>query len=111
MGKEATMFNGIMIASDCADWLEEQKDQNNKDLAIYVREHPSYFGIEVLGSMAIFNNNHNLGMSFIVDLMHFGEGFAEGTPMGVVQDVMRALSVIPETRILQGARPMVGAMV
>lgn len=98
------MGNGgysFMIASDCADWWEVQNKAYHEQLEQYVLDNPDNFSIAIATSEAFAAD---LGMVMIVDLARFGNGFAEGGVKGIVQDIFRALSVIPAGRIAAGLR-------
>ena len=91
------MADGFMIASECAVWWAEQRDKFKEKLDAYVMLHPDWFGILVAGGGGTLAD---FGYAFFIDVLKLGEGTAEGSPWGIVQDIGRALSIIPTTRIL-----------
>jgi hypothetical protein len=90
-----------MIGSECADWWDEQLKNYKEELEAYVLENPGYWGIAVATVKA---TGADVAHIFFVDLLRLGEGVAEGSFKGVVQDILRVLSFIPQTKITQGAR-------
>jgi hypothetical protein len=103
------MSDGIMIASDCADWWDEQLKNYHAELEAYVMEHPNYWGIAALKATGA-----DLAHLFFVDLIRLGEGAAEGGLKGWAQDLLRVMQFIPAGKILKGVknvRPALGVVV
>lgn len=94
------MHDGIMIGSDCADWWERHIKDFKNDLGDYVETHPGNFSIVVATAGATLAD---LGDAFIVDPLRLGEGVAEGSWKGVVQDTFRVMSFIPPGRVFKMA--------
>ncbi|HUH61588.1 MAG TPA: LysM domain-containing protein [Terracidiphilus sp.] len=94
------MHDGIMIGSDCADWWERHIKDFKNDLGDYVESHPGNFSVIVATAGATLAD---LGDAFIVDPLRLGEGVAEGSWRGVVQDTFRVLSFIPPARVFKMA--------
>jgi nucleoid-associated protein YgaU len=94
------MSNGIMIGSDCADWWEKHIKDFKDDLGDYVEKNPGYFSIAVATAGATVAD---LGDAFIIDTLRLGEGAAEGSLKGIVQDTFRVMSFIPPGRVLKVA--------
>jgi len=94
------MSNGIMIGSDCADWWEKHIKDFKDDLGDYVEKNPGYFSIVVATAGATVAD---LGDAFIIDTLRLGEGAAEGSLKGIVQDTFRVMAFIPPGRVLKVA--------
>lgn len=77
-------------ASDIADWWDEQHAISNKWLDSFVDENPGLFGVVVATALA---TAMEVGKG-TVDVLRFGQGLAEGTPGGVAEDALRALSIV-----------------
>jgi hypothetical protein len=102
------MGQGFMIGSECADWWEERNKEYHAELEQYVLENPGYFAVFVATGKA---TAADFAMTMVVDLARLGEGVAEGSVKGVVQDVFRVLSFIPEAKVLQGSKTLLGRAV
>ena len=92
--------DGIMIGSDCADWWERHIKDFKNDLGDYVETHPGNFSIILATAGATLAD---LGDAFIVDPLRLGEGVAEGSWQGVVQDTFRVMSFIPPGSVFKMA--------
>jgi hypothetical protein len=79
----------MRTASDIADWWDTQHTTSQKALDEFVDEYPGLFGV-VLATAAATAMDVGKGT---VDVLRFGTGIAEGTPGGVAQDALRALSI------------------
>jgi hypothetical protein len=95
-----TALEGVMIGSDCADWWERHIQDFKRDLGDYVETHPGNFSILVATAGATLAD---LGDAFIVDPLRLGEGAAEGSWKGIVQDTFRVMSFIPPGRVFKMA--------
>ena len=106
------MAEGIMIASDCADWWDKQLKDYHAELEEYVLENPGLFGVCVATAKA---SAADFAHAYFVDLARLGEGFAAGGVKGVVQDIFRGLSFIPAGKILTSVKaiplPIIGRVV
>lgn len=103
-----SIFDGVMIGSDCADFWEKRNKEYHQELEEYVLENPGLFGILVATSKA---TAADFAMVMWVDLARLGEGFAQGGVKGVVQDVFRVMSFIPQGKVLQGHKSWIGQVV
>ena len=74
--------------SDIADWWDEQKKESEEILTEWVQENPDYWG-----RAAAIQTVIDLG-SGLVDVLRFGEGFAEGGVKGVGSDLLRLLVIV-----------------
>jgi hypothetical protein len=102
------MAQGFMIGSECADWWEQRNKAYHEELEQYVLDNPGYFAVFVATAKA---TAADFAMTMWVDLARLGEGAAEGSVKGVVQDVFRVLSFIPEGKVLQGSKTLLGRAV
>lgn len=93
------MSDGIMIGSDYADWWERHIKDFKKELGDYVEAHPGYFAVAVATTGATAADLYD---AFVVDLLRLGEGAAEGSVKGIVQDTFRVMTFIPPGRVLKG---------
>lgn len=101
------MLEGVMIASDCADWWENQLKDFHTELEEYVTNNPGYFGVIVATSVA---STADLAGAFFIDLLHLGEGFASGGVKGVAQDLLRVAQFIPEGKVIEMAEPLLWSL-
>ena len=81
----------MLVASDIAEWWDEQHRTSRKALDDFVDEHPNWFGIIVAGTTA---TTMDLGAG-LVDVLRLGEGAAEGGVKGFAKDGLRLLQVAP----------------
>ena len=95
------MAQGFMIGSECADWWEKRNKEYHEELEQYVLENPGYFAVFVATAKA---TAADFGTTMWVDLARLGEGAAEGSVKGIVQDVFRVLNFVPEPRFSQDQR-------
>jgi hypothetical protein len=102
------MAQGFMIGSECADWWEKRNKEYHEELEQYVLENPGYFAVFVATAKA---TGADFAMTMWVDLARLGEGVAEGGVKGIAQDVFRVLNFIPEGKILQGSKTLLGRAV
>lgn len=102
------MADGIMIASDCADWWDEQLKNYKQELEEYVLENPGNWGIAVATVKA---TGADFAHMFFVDLLRLGEGVAQGGVKGLVQDLFRVMQFIPPGKVLAPARGLLGTVV
>lgn len=79
----------MFVAADIADWWDKQHKTSQKALDDFVDENPSLFGVVVATAVA---TAMEVGKG-TVDVLRFGEGLAEGTAGGLVQDALRAVSL------------------
>lgn len=102
------MGQGFMIGSECADWWEKRNREYHEELEQYVLDNPGYFAVFVATGKA---TAADFAMTMWVDLARLGEGAAEGSVKGIVQDVFRVLNFIPEAKVLQGSKTLLGRAV
>ncbi len=95
------MAQGVMIASDCADWWDQQLKNYKKELDQYVVEHPDAFGIAVATVKA---SAADFAHAYFVDLIRLGEGTAQGGVKGILHDVLRVMNFIPEGKVLSSVK-------
>ena len=95
------MADGIMIASDCADWWEAASKNRQADLEEFVTKHPKWWGIAIATAGGTALDAWDM---FFVDLLRLGEGAAEGTVKGFLQDIFRVMSVVPQAKVLKGVK-------
>jgi hypothetical protein len=95
------MAEGIMIASDCADWWDKQLKEYHAELEVYVLENPGLFGVCVATAKA---SAADFAHAYFVDLARLGEGAAEGSVKGIVQDIFRVMNFIPPGKVLSGVK-------
>lgn len=97
------MGQGFMIGSECADWWEKRNKEYHAELEQYVLDNPGYFAVFVATGKA---TAADFAMTMWVDLARLGEGAAEGSLKGIVQDVFRVLNFVPEGKVLQGSKTL-----
>jgi nucleoid-associated protein YgaU len=81
----------MWVASDIAEWWDEQHRSSSKALDAFVDEHPNWIGIIVAGTTA---TAMDLGAG-LVDVLRLGEGAAAGGVKGFAQDGLRLLQLAP----------------
>ena len=79
------MSEGLMIGSECADWWQKKNEEYHAELEEYVLQNPSTFAILSCTAKATAFDFANV---MIIDLARLGEGMAEGSFKGVVQDIL-----------------------
>lgn len=99
------MNDGWMIGSECADWWERRNKAYHEELEQYVLDNPGNFAVFVATAKA---TAADFAMTMWVDLARIGEGFAEGTAGGAVKDVFRLLNFVPQGKVLQGSKGLLG---
>jgi hypothetical protein len=97
-----------MIGSECADWWEKRNKAYHEELEQYVLDNPGYFAVFVATAKA---TGADFAMTMYVDLARLGEGAAEGGVKGIATDVFRLLNFIPEGKVLQGSKTVLGRAV
>jgi hypothetical protein len=102
------MGQGFMIGSECADWWEARNKEYHDELEQYVLDNPGYFAVFVATGKA---TAADFAVTMWVDLARLGEGAAEGSVSGIFQDVFRVLNFIPEGKVLQGSKTLLGRAV
>ena len=103
-----SVFEGVMIGSEAADWWEKRNKEYHEELEQYVLENPGIFGIAVATTKA---TAADFAMVMWVDLARLGEGAAQGGVKGIVQDVFRVLNFVPQGKVLQGSKTLFGRAV
>lgn len=102
------MTQDFMIGSECADWWEKRNKEYHEELEQYVLENPGYFAVFVATAKA---TAADFGTTMWVDLARLGEGAAEGSVKGIVQDVFRVLNFVPEAKVLSGSKTLLSRAV
>lgn len=102
------MAEGVMIGSECADWWERRNKEYHQELEQYVLDNPGNFSIFVATGKA---TAADFAMTMWVDLARLGEGAAEGSVKGILQDVFRVLNFVPEAKVLQGSKTLLSRAV
>ena len=102
------MSDNFMIGSECADWWEQRNKAYHEELEQYVLDNPGNFAVFVATTKA---TSADFAMTMWVDLARIGEGFAEGGLSGITQDIFRILNFIPEGKVLQGSKGLLGRAV
>ncbi len=100
-----SILEGVMIGSDCADFWEKRNKEYHEELEQYVLENPGMFGVLVATAKA---TAADFAMVMWVDLARLGEGAAQGGVKGIVQDLFRVLSFIPQGKVVQGHKTWIG---
>lgn len=110
----------MMVAADMAKFFEQEKEKGrNLQLKMWIDDNPDNLAVLVTATALatiedISEAPVRLPETIVLDLMKLGTGFAEGTKLGIAEDILRLLSVIPEGKIVQGAsglRPFLGGIV
>lgn len=81
------------VASDIADWWDEQHKLSKKAVDQFVDDNPNLFGI-IAGTFAVTVMELGAGL---VDSLRFGQGIAEGGVRGVAKDGLRLLGLAGPT--------------
>lgn len=81
----------MLVASDIADWWDEQHKQSKQALDELVDNYPNWFGVSVATTAA---TAMELGAG-LVDVLRLGDGVASGTAGGFARDGLRLLQFAP----------------
>lgn len=79
-----------MAASDYADWWDQQKKESEQILTEWVQENPQWWAV---GIAATVQTTMDVGAG-VVDVLRFGQGFAEGGWRGLGKDALRMLVLL-----------------
>lgn len=79
-----------MALSDYADWWDQNKRVSEAALTEWVQDNPQWWAVGIATGV---QTSMDLGGGF-VDVLRFGEGFAEGGFGGVGKDALRLLAII-----------------
>lgn len=77
----------MKTASDLAEWWDKNKKDSEKIMMDFVLDNPDYWVVGALAGTAM-----DVGAMY-VDVLRLGEGAAEGTAKGYIQDLFRAITI------------------
>ncbi|QHV97315.1 LysM peptidoglycan-binding domain-containing protein [Spirosoma endbachense] len=92
------MAEGMMIGSECADWWAKRNKAYHAELEQYILENPGNFAVYIATAKASGADYLN---TMYVDLARIGEGAADGSLKGAVQDFLRVLNFVPQGKVLK----------
>ena len=110
----------IQVAADLADFVEAELEKGRHvQMKQWIDANPDNLGIVLLATFNatiedIFTAPVRLGESAAIDMLRLGTGTAEGTKLGIAEDILRLVSLIPQGRVAKAAgslRPWLGGIV
>jgi hypothetical protein len=112
----------MMVAAELADFYRKNFSgpARHRDAKAWVDAYPDNLAVVLLATTSasledVATAPTRIGEAIALDMMTLGAGAAEGTKLGIAQDVLRLLSVVPVGRVMRGASsvlaPFVGRIV
>lgn len=110
----------MLVAAELADlYLQEREKGRHVVFKAWIDDNPDNLAIVLLATYNatledIVNAPRLLGEAVAVDMMKLGTGTAEGTKLGIAEDLLRVVSLLPQGRIARaagGLRPWLGGII
>lgn len=111
----------MYVAAELADFYRKNFSEPNRHAhaKAWIDAHPENLAVVLMATMHATIEDISMAPlrlpeTMALDMMKLGTGAAEGSKLGIAEDVLRALSVVPVGRVVQGAnnflRPFLGRL-
>jgi hypothetical protein len=110
----------MMIAADLAEFYQQEREKGRQfQLKQWIDASPDNLAVALLATGIatledVVTAPARFGETVAIDLLKLGTGAASGTKIGIAEDILRLLSIIPEGSIVRGVgglRPLLGSFV
>lgn len=110
----------MLVAAELADLYRQEREKGRHVVfKAWIDDNPDNLAVVLLATYNatlddIVNAPRNLSEAVALDFMKLGTGTAEGTKLGIAEDLLRVVSLIPVGRIASaagGLRPWLGGII